>query len=726
MNTRRIRSTLPLALAVLGLLGGCSAESKKNQALERGLGYFKQGDYERARLEYQTVLQKFPDDPNATEHLALIWYERGATLRALNLLAKAGAQSPDNLDLRLKKAKLLHAIGRVAEARNEATAILKSTSSITGAFVLLSETVRDPIDLKAAEELLQKNPELGKAPYYIATANLAVLKGDLNGAKAAVQKALSLDPKSPAAHAAMAALSIPLGNKAAAAAEFKTAADLAPVRSAERLAHIQFLVQNGAAAEGTALLNELLRQAPDYLPALHALAQIAFAEKRFDDALGHLQKALAWEPTDHEALILRARIRQAKGELAGAIEELTKFGETFKGLYLEKYYLALAHLQNRNEAAAITALQQSLVLFPDQLDAALLLAKLQIRAGTPQPAIEAMTGLINRRPDLLQAYDTLIEATKALGKLEDLAAAVLKSQEKSPDNAQLHYLLGRIRVEQKQGDAARKSFEQALTAAPNLLPAWFELAELDLREGKTGPALQRAQLLVEKMPKLAAGHYLLGRVLAIRGDWNAAYTAAKRTTELDPNHAGAYGIIADYFVAGAKQPETLRTLEEYLQKHPNEQLAAILGGQIYTAAGQFTKARDLYEAFVKANPLAAVIINNLANLYADNLGNPERALELARRARALEPTSAAIADTLGWILYQRKDYTGALPLVEEAAGRMPDNPEIQLHVGLVQQKLGNNAAAQAAFRLAAQAPGNSAAKAEAQKQLGGTPAVPAK
>ncbi len=724
MNIHHAR--ILLITAALALLAGCSAESKKNQALERGLTYFKTGDYERARLEYQTVLQKFPDDPNATEHLALIWYERGATLRALNLLAKMTTLAPGNLDLRLKKARLLFAIGRIAEARNEAAAIIKSSSSAADAFVLLTESVRDPEDLKAADDLMQKHQEKGKAPYHLAAANLANLRGDLNGAKAAVQRALALDPKSAAAHAALAGVHARQGNTPQALAEYKTAAELAPLRSPERLAQIHYLIQNGSSPEALTLLNDVVRQAPDYLPALHTLAQVALTEKRYDDAIGFLQKALGVEASDHEALILRARIRQARGEIGPALEEFAKFGATFKGLNLEKYYLALAHLQNRDEAAAIVALQQSLALFPDQVEAGLLLAKLQIRAGTPQPAVEAMTSLVSRRPDLLQAYETLIEATKALGKLAELATAVTTAQEKSPQNAQLHYLLGRVRVEQKQGEAARKSFEQALAAAPNLLAAWFELAELDLREGKTADALQRAQVLVEKLPNLAAGHLLLGRVLAIRGDWNAAYRAAAKTTELDPNNRGANGLLADFFMARVKQPETLPALDAYLQRHPNEQLATLLGGQIYTAAGQFARARDLYEAYVKMNPSSGIIYNNLANLYADNLGNLPKALETARKARALEPTSPSVADTLGWILYQQKDYVGALPLVEEAARNLPDNPEIQLHVGLVQRNLGNEAAAQAALRRAAQSPGTSTVKSEAKRLLAAGPAAPAK
>jgi tetratricopeptide (TPR) repeat protein len=265
---------------------------------------------------------------------------------------------------------------------------------------------------------------------------------------------------------------------------------------------------------------------------------------------------------------------------------------------------------------------------------------------------------------------------------------------------------------------ARRSFEKALEISPEAVPAIMEIVNLDLREGRTAAALARAQALVAKAPRLAAGHFLLARVNAAQGRWSDAQAAAIAAIDLDANQAGAYGLLADSYAARKDQPEeVIRGLEEFLARRPADHRAVLLGGQVFTQLNQFTKARDVYERYLAAHPNAAVVLNNLANLYSDQLKQPERALELARKAREVEPAAPAIADTLGWILYQRKDHPEALSLLTEAAGKMPGSAEIQYHLGMVQRALGNNEAALAAFKLADAAPGNFAGKDEAKRQL---------
>jgi len=54
-------------------------------------------------------------------------------------------------------------------------------------------------------------------------------------------------------------------------------------------------------------------------------------------------------------------------------------------------------------------------------------------------------------------------------------------------------------------------------------------------------------------------------------------------------------------------------------------------------------------------------------------------------------------DTLGWILYKRGDYQGALVLLQESADKLPDNAEVHYHLGMVQYKLKDNDGARKAL-----------------------------
>ena len=63
---------------------------------------------------------------------------------------------------------------------------------------------------------------------------------------------------------------------------------------------------------------------------------------------------------------------------------------------------------------------------------------------------------------------------------------------------------------------------------------------------------------------------------------------------------------------------------------------------------------------------------------------------------------AAIADTLGWVLYKRGEYQQALTILQESAEKAPDNPEIQFHLGMTAYMMGQTDVAKAALQKAAE------------------------
>ena len=55
-----------LMAMVVSLMGtGCSADAKKARHLDRAEGYFKSGDYEKAKIEYLNVVRLEPLHPRA-------------------------------------------------------------------------------------------------------------------------------------------------------------------------------------------------------------------------------------------------------------------------------------------------------------------------------------------------------------------------------------------------------------------------------------------------------------------------------------------------------------------------------------------------------------------------------------------------------------------------------------------------------------------------------------
>ena len=253
--------------------------------------------------------------------------------------------------------------------------------------------------------------------------------------------------------------------------------------------------------------------------------------------------------------------------------------------------------------------------------------------------------------------------------------------------------------------------------APENLLAFSQLVDLDIESRDFATALQRVHAELQKTPQSPAAHFLEGKVYAAQGQWDRAEAALLKTLELDPNSSSAYDLLISTYVAANKLPQAITQLESLLSKSPDNARALMLSALIYEKMNEFAKARDAYEKLLSAKPDFPPVLNNLAYLYAERLNELDKAHDLAQRARALQPGDAAIADTLGWILYKRGDYKQALALLQESAQNLPNNPEIQFHLGMASYMMGRTDEARTAFRQAAAAPADFPGKEEAKRRL---------
>jgi Flp pilus assembly protein TadD len=125
-------------------------------------------------------------------------------------------------------------------------------------------------------------------------------------------------------------------------------------------------------------------------------------------------------------------------------------------------------------------------------------------------------------------------------------------------------------------------------------------------------------------------------------------------------------------------------------------------------------ARETYEKALAVEPLFAPAANNLAWLLTENGGDSDRALQLAQIAKESAPDDPRISDTLGWILFNRGVHQQALVLLRDSAAKLPDEPEVQYHLGMAYAKTGDNGSARKALTMAANStrdfPGKDAAR----------------
>jgi Flp pilus assembly protein TadD len=145
-------------------------------------------------------------------------------------------------------------------------------------------------------------------------------------------------------------------------------------------------------------------------------------------------------------------------------------------------------------------------------------------------------------------------------------------------------------------------------------------------------------------------------------------------------------------------------MNEALAVNQEDVAALTASGVVYQTKGDIPRAQVAYERALAVEPRLATAANNLAYLYSEHGGDKEKALQLAQMAKEGEPENPNVSDTLGWILYKRGVYQRALSLFQESATKLPDDPEIQYHLGLAHSKLGNKEAGPRLLRLSSRFP----------------------
>lgn len=721
MNASRVNALLSLFLALVVWTPGCSREAKRDRHFSRAEKYFASEEYQKAILEYQNVLRLDPTNRPVMLRIARIFFEQGSPLRAMQALQAADLK-PDDPVLACRLAEFRIANGDRETGRKDLLALLANSPTNSEALHLLGGAATAPQDVTNTMSYLQQLDQRfpNSAPILLARAMLLTRQGQIQPAGQFVERALQVDPKLAWAHAQMGQIHLLRTNLAAADQAFATAVKLAPYRSPIRIAYARTKLATGKPDEALALLKEVLKAAPDYLPASLLLARIEMQDKKFDEALALTGRVVSQDPLNFEARQMRTRLHFAKQQPEKAALEWEQFDENVRPIPFIKLQVAHAHLANGDATKAAAALDQAIRLSSNRLDAVaieaiLLRARLDMAGRSPVAAVDSLSRLASRT-NLVEARVLLIDAQRAAGRLDDALATCQGLIRDAPENPSFSLILGTLQRERRQEADARKAFRRSLELSPGNLMALYQLVDLEIAVTNAPAALQVVQTELARTNS-APLRYLEGRVFAAQRQWPQAEAALKQSLDLNPEFSLAYQLLSGIYLANTNLAGAARELEALAAKKTNDVRTIMILGTLYERMDQPERARDKYEQLVKANPQFLPALNNLAYLYTERLPQLDRALELAQKARQLAPEDPALADTLGWILHKRGDDQEALPLLRQAAEKIPGNAEIQYHLGMVSYMAGQPEAARTALERAVSAPEAFPGKTEAQRQL---------
>lgn len=360
-----------------------------------------------------------------------------------------------------------------------------------------------------------------------------------------------------------------------------------------------------------------------------------------------LDRALALNPRRIDIYVLRASVHAALAQYPAGIALLRRAQDLAPNNADVLTALGSQLLLAGQTDEGVPLLEQVVTRFPDRYEAHILLGYHHARTGEPRRAISAMESYFRTRPERLRGEDT----THRLG----LADAYLRAGQSKKARA----LFRAVLQAEPKNLTARMGLAWA-TAAIDCREALPLLAALDdltgrypdidvvrghceLALGKIADAEAHARRYLEKNPRSASAHALLGETRLAAGDLEGARTSLRASRDLDPGLRHVALRLARVERQAGDAAAALALLDE-------------LGPARGDAVGDLAWSTERGEALLAA-------------------GQADQAAALLAPALAAAPPGAGDAlhearEVLGVALYRTGDTAGAAAQLERAlAGR---------------------------------------------------------
>jgi tetratricopeptide (TPR) repeat protein len=423
-------------------------------------------------------------------------------------------------------------------------------------------------------------------------------------------------------------------------------------------------VVGSAAPSGTTQVNHLL---PDLhgdvnlhdLPSLlqlekelerlraETLHRIALAHRdasRLDEALQHIQEALALQTDDARYACTLGTIHSLRGNHEDArriLEESLPRHSSGEGYF----FLGCSYESLGWQTEAFQAFQQA------------------ARSDSPRQA-EAAASAARYAPD---------QAMKSRYWEQALAL--------QPARADWHTSLGLLREAAGERGAAKRCYSQALEANPSEAEALHRLGRLLLGEEQNELALQHLRRATTIRPKEAEWLIDLGRALEANHD-PAAEEAYRQAVRLEPRSARSFAALGSFLRRADRVDEAYAALKQALSLDGQQVQVLFEMGLLCEAKGDVAQALTAYRRAAKLDPASPEIRGLLGKVHR-RLGQPEQARHWLQEALDLNPHFGPAYDELGQIAEDEQEWEEAARFYRAALQEMPENVQVRFRAGVM-------------------------------------------
>jgi tetratricopeptide (TPR) repeat protein len=653
---------------------GCHNSAERAQDyLTKGMNYYKQGDYAKARIELKNVLQIDAKKADAFYYLALMDEKEQNWPAMFTNLSQTVALNPKNNEAHLKlgQMQLLSEDPNSADkALEQVNSILKNSPNDPGAFTLKAQVLfkRGQPDQAQAivAQVLKLQPDFLDALRLKTIIFLA--KNDIPAALLSVNNALAMNPNEVSFYLLKLQIHEQSKNTAAVEQDFLELIKRFPDKLEFNYRLAKYYADKNQEDKAAAVLQNTIKKNPTELTAKLNFVDYLISKKS-GQVEATLKAYLIPHPNEPELIFRLAQFYLQQQKLTQAkqtLELIVAHKKDSKEALAAKMLLATIALDENKQnqpAAALAILKEILAVEPTYFEALMLQAKITLSQGQLDEAVSQIRNIISNYPKSDQAMVLLAKAYAKQNDPELAKDSFHKALDLNPNNLDALLPIIAELIQNKDFSRAAELVQRGLDRNPRHLELLQTMAKIKLA-GKDWAGVQKVAESFAKQPStLGFAHYLNGKILQSQQKYADAIVKYKEAFAAKPELLEALKGVVECYESLNQRDAIFAYLDSLMKTYPNQPNFWLLKAQFLAFDKRPAEASKLLTAAIAKWPKTAEFYIQLAKLSMLPQES-DQAIAIYHKALAITPEHIELQLNLAALYEQKADYASAIKIYE--------------------------------------------------------------
>lgn len=328
--------------------------------------------------------------------------------------------------------------------------------------------------------------------------------------------------------------------------------------------------------------------------------------------------------------------------------------------------------------------------------------KVQAAIDLYQKALGKDSGFALAYAGLADASLSMYRHTKDSFWSDKALRAAQQAEQLNAGLPEVHFSLGSVYTDTGKTAEAISELKRALELAPKSDEGYRRLGDVYAMTGRKAETIEAYKKAIELNPYYWENYNALGGAYYSFGENDQAVASFKKVIELEPDNAAGYDNLGVVLMRMEKWNDCIPDFEKALQIQPYYATYSNLG-TAYFFLKRYNDAVRMFEKAAAMNPNEHVVMGNLADGYRwagqrpQALATYDKAIALAYKQLAINPRDAEAIGYLGQYFAKKGDPQRGLELIRRARSMDPSDVSLAYFQAVIECIAGNKSEAMKAL-----------------------------